>query len=166
MDITSNSRKAWPQEADAGDRGIWRTTIAAASQALDAATRIQQTVSLTVKLQNKVRELREQLRKLHAERDHYRAQLAAAQRELKQARENAPGNAAEASRLRADGEALQMRHRAYKLLVDHYARAGLPIDPVVFSGQRRRVLQHIVYQRRKGVPLAEIGARDISFLLR
>ena len=117
-------------------------------------------------LQNKVRELRAQLHETRTQRDHYRARLEAAQRALRPAREQEQDGAAEASRLRADGESLQMRHRAYKLLIDHYARLGLPIDPVVFSGQRRRVLQHILYQRRKGVPLAEIGASDIAFLLR
>ncbi|AOY98124.1 hypothetical protein BKK81_01540 [Cupriavidus sp. USMAHM13] len=161
-----NTGKGWPHDAETHERGIWRTTIAAASQALDAATRIQQTVGVALKLQNKVRELRAQLHETRTQRDHYRARLEAAQRALRLAREQEQDGAAEASRLRADGESLQMRHRAYKLLIDHYARLGLPIDPVVFSGQRRRVLQHILYQRRKGVPLAEIGAKDIAFLLR
>ncbi len=59
-----------------------------------------------------------------------------------------------------------MRNRAYKLLVEHYARAGIPIDLAVFARQRRQVLQHILFQQRRGVAPAQISVDDIAFLLR
>ncbi|AJG24350.1 hypothetical protein RR42_s2769 [Cupriavidus basilensis] len=61
---------------------------------------------------------------------------------------------------------MQIRRRAYKLLVEHYARIGAPIDQAIFSAQRRRVQQHFQLQRRKGLPITQVSVDDIAFLLR
>ena len=50
--------------------------------------------------------------------------------------------------------------------MQHYARIGMPIEPAVFAEQRSRVQQHILFQRRKGIPVSVITADDIAFLLR
>ncbi|MEM5431910.1 hypothetical protein [Cupriavidus oxalaticus] len=148
----------------AGERGLWKSTMAAAaSQALGAAGKVQQAVTQTLKLQRKIRELRDALHQAEAERDVYRELHARTVDELHQAVDRSP---AEMRRLRAEAEAMQVRHRAYKLLVQHYMRLGSPIDPAVFAEQRSRVQQHILFQRRKGIPVSQIGVDDIAFLLR
>ncbi|MBP0629852.1 hypothetical protein [Cupriavidus sp. AcVe19-1a] len=147
----------------AGERGLWKSTMAAASQALGAAGKMQQAVTQTLKLQRKIRELRDALHHAEAERDVYRELHARTVDELHQAVDRSP---AEIRRLRAEAEAMQVRHRAYKLLVQHYMRIGTPIDPAVFAEQRSRVQQHILFQRRKGIPVSKIGVDDIGFLLR
>ncbi|MFJ4290249.1 hypothetical protein ACIP1U_10735 [Cupriavidus sp. NPDC089707] len=147
----------------AGERGLWKSTMAAASQALGAAGKVQQAVTQTLKLQRKIRELRDALHQAEAERDVYRELHARTVDELHQAVDRSP---AEIRRLRAETEAMQVRHRAYKLLVQHYMRLGAPIDPAFFAEQRSRVQQHILFQRRKGIPVSQIGVDDIAFLLR
>jgi hypothetical protein len=137
--------------------------MAIAGAALESATRVQQAVGLTLKLQQKIRTLREELHKAEAERDIYRDLHARAVTELQQARDTSP---VEWKRQRTEMEALQIRLRAYKLLTAHYARTGAPIVPAVFSVQRRRVQQHFVLQLRKGVPIRQITVDDIAFLLR
>ncbi|MCY1353217.1 hypothetical protein D3C81_766840 [compost metagenome] len=146
-----------------GERGLWKSTMAAASQALGAAGKVQQAVTQTLKLQRKIRELRDALHQAEAERDVYRELHARTVDELHQAVDRSP---AEMRRLRAEAEAMQVRHRAYKLLVQHYMRLGTPIDPALFAEQRSRVQQHILFQRRKGIPVSQIGVDDIAFLLR
>jgi hypothetical protein len=162
MKTLTGAEAGWP-EPEASERGIWKSTMAAASQALGAASRVQQAVGQTLKLQRKIRDLRDELHKMEAERDVYRELHARTVDELHQAVDRSP---AEIKRLRAETEALQIRHRAYKLLVQHYARLGVSIDPTVFSEQRSRVQQHILFQRRKGVPVSQITVDDIAFLLR
>ena len=147
----------------AGERGLWKSTMAAASHALGAAGKVQQAVTQTLKLQRKIRELRDALHQAEAERDVYRELHARTVDELHQAVDRSP---AEIRRLRAEAETMQVRHRAYKLLVQHYMRLGAPIDPAVFAEQRSRVQQHILFQRRKGIPVSQIGVDDIAFLLR
>ena len=69
------------------------------------------------------------------------------------------------SQLHAENEMLRVRHRVYRLLAEHYARVALRLDPETFAGNRDRVLQHILFQRRKGVPPEDIGLSDLAFLL-
>ena len=164
MDTTIKASDGWPSELDAAaDRGLWKSTVAAASQALEAAKGMQAAVGQTLKLQHKITALRDELHRVEAERDMYRDMHARTVDELNHTLDLSP---AEWQRLRADTEMLQIRHRAYKLLVQHYARAGTPIDPAAFSEQRSRVQQHILFQRRKGIPVSVITADDIAFLLR
>lgn len=164
MDTTIKASDGWPPELDAGaDRGLWKSTVAAASQALEAAKGMQAAVGQTLKLQHKIMALRDELHRAEAERDMYRDLHARTVDELNHTLDLSP---AEWQRLRADNETLQIRHRAYKLLVQHYARAGTPIDPATFAEQRSRVQQHILFQRRKGIPVSVITADDIAFLLR
>lgn len=146
----------------AGERGLWKSTMAAASHALGAAGKVQQAVTQALKLQRKIRELRDALHHAEAERDVYRELHARTVDELHQAVDRSP---AEIRRLRASAEVMQVRHRAYKLLVQHYMRLGTPIDPAVFAGQRSRVQQHILFQRRKGVLPDEVRAADVAFLM-
>lgn len=115
-----------------------------------------------LRLQQEVRALREELRKAHAELDRYRGMHARVVVGMRQLEED---NAGEVSRLRAESEMLMVRHRVYKLLAEHYALTALRFDPTVFAEHRDRVLQHILFQRRKGAPLSGIGAADIGFLL-
>jgi hypothetical protein len=153
----------WTQESEDSERSLWKSTIAAASQALGAATRVQQAVGQTLRLQHKIRALRDELHKAEAERDVYRELHARSVEELHRAIDRSP---AEWQRLHGEAESMEIRHRAYKLLVQHYVRAGTPIDQAVFSEQRRRVQQHILFQRRKGIPIRQISVDDIAFLLR
>ncbi|MGT2458152.1 hypothetical protein ACU4GI_35500 [Cupriavidus basilensis] len=163
MKIFSGISNGWAAETEATDGGIWKNTIAAASHALETVALVEHGVGMTLKLQRKVRALRERLRTTQAELDRYRDMHAHAMEALRRTESVVPQDT---SQLRAEGEALQMRHRAYKLLVEHYARAGIPIDLAVFTRQRRRVLQHILFQQRRGVAIAEISVDDIAFLLR
>ncbi|CAG2138380.1 hypothetical protein LMG26411_01550 [Cupriavidus numazuensis] len=163
MDTLSEAGIGWPQESDTAERGIWKSTMAAASQALGAARNVQQAMAQTLKLQQKIRALRDELHHAEAERDVYRELHQRTVDELHQAVDRSP---AEMKRLRAEAETLQIRHRAYKLLVQHYMRIGTPIDPTKFAEQRSRVQQHILFQRRRGIPVARIGVDDIAFLLR
>ncbi|WP_042883597.1 hypothetical protein [Cupriavidus necator] len=163
MDTLIGDDKRWPPEGASSERGLWKSTMAAASHALGAAGRIQQAVTQTLKLQRKVRDLRDELHKAEAERDVYRELHARTVDELHQAIDRSP---AQMKRLRAEAEAMQVRHRAYKLLVQHYMRLGTPIDAAAFAEQRSRVQQHILFQRRKGIPVSQISVDDIAFLLR
>jgi len=164
MDTTIRASDGWPSELDAGaDRGLWKSTVAAANQALEAAKGMQAAVSQSLKLQRKITALRDELHRAEAERDLYRDLHSRTVDELNHTLDLSP---AEWQRLRAENEMLQIRHRAYKLLVQHYARGGITIDPAVFAEQRSRVQQHILFQRRKGIPASVITADDIAFLLR
>jgi hypothetical protein len=60
---------------------------------------------------------------------------------------------------------LLVRHRVYKLLAEHYGTAALRFEPAVFAEHRDRVLEHVLFQRRKGVPVSGIGAAEVAFLL-
>ncbi|CAG2152292.1 hypothetical protein LMG19282_04158 [Cupriavidus campinensis] len=166
MDTTIKAADVWPPELDTGagtDRGLWKSTMAAASQALEAAKGMQAAVGQTLKLQHKIMALRDELHRAEAERDLYRDLHARTLDELNHTLDLSP---AEWQRLRAENETLLIRHRAYKLLVQHYARSGMPVDPAVFAEQRSRVQQHILFQRRKGIPVSVIAVEDIAFLLR
>ncbi|WP_454722130.1 MULTISPECIES: hypothetical protein [Cupriavidus] len=153
----------WPQgDAVPAGPAVWQNTIAAADVALEEASRIQRGVQHNLRLQQEVRALREELRKAHAELDRYRGMHARVVVGMRQLEED---NAGEVSRLRAESEMLMVRHRVYKLLAEHYALTALRFDPAVFAEHRDRVLQHILFQRRKGAPLSGISAADIGFLL-
>lgn len=136
------------------EQGIWNGGMPAASQAL-GASRVQQAVSRTLRLLRKIRLLRDELRKAEAERDVYREQL---QRMIGMSLDDWELS-------RSDAESLQIRHRAYKLMVQHYARTGAAIDPSLFAQQRSAVMQHLVLQRRKGVAIEDISVEGIAFLL-
>ncbi|MBB1635426.1 MULTISPECIES: hypothetical protein [Cupriavidus] len=153
----------WPQvDGQTTGQGLWQNTIAAADVALEEASRIQRGVQHNLKLQQEVRALREELRKAHGELDRYRGMHARVVVGMRQLEED---NAGEISRLRAESEMLMVRHRVYKLLSEHYALTALRFDPATFAEHRDRVLQHILFQRRKGTPVSGIGAADIAFLL-
>ncbi|KDP86413.1 hypothetical protein UB46_20760 [Burkholderiaceae bacterium 16] len=154
---------SWSSDSGSAESGFWKSTMAIASSALEGTGRMQQAVSQSLKLQQKIRTMREELHKAEAERDIYRDLHARTLEELQHAMDTSP---AEWKRLRAETEALQIRRRAYKLLVEHYARIGAPIDQAIFSAQRRRVQQHFQLQRRKGLPITQVSVDDIAFLLR
>ncbi len=163
MKSLSGAIRRWTPDSKANDRGIWKNTIAAASHALETVTLIEHGVGMTLKLQRKIRALRERLRATQNELDRYRDLHARAVQAQRAAEAAAPDDAL---RLKGEKEALQMRHRAYKLLVEHYARTGTPIDAAVFARQRHQVLQHILFQQRRGVAASRISVDDIAFLLR
>ncbi|RAS10409.1 hypothetical protein [Cupriavidus alkaliphilus] len=148
--------------AIAPDANPWQDTIAAADHALEEAARIQRGVQHNLKLMHDVRALREELRKAHAEIDRYRGMHARVLVGMRQLEEE---HASAISRLHADNEMLRVRHRVYRLLGEHYARVALRLDPQTFADDRDRVLEHILFQRRKGVPPEEIGLSDLAFLL-
>lgn len=151
------------EAADAdGTDGVWQNTIAAADHALEEASRIQRGVQQHLKLMQEVRAMREELHKAHAEIDRYRGMHARVVVGMRQMEED---NNAEIGRLRADNEILQVRHRVYKLLAEHYALAGMRLDPATFAEHRDRVLEHVLFQRRKGVPVTQMAAADIAFLI-
>jgi hypothetical protein len=164
---------AWPTtrlgisqgESDPGrepGEGVWQNTIAAADHALEEASRIQRGVQHNLKLMQEVRTLRDELRRAHAEIDRYRGMHARVVVNMRQLEDE---HNAEMSRLQADNEMLLVRHRVYKLLSEHYATGALRFDTAVFAEHRDRVLEHVLFQRRKGTPLAQIGVTDIAFLL-
>lgn len=149
-------------EGGEGGEGIWQNTIAAADHALEEAHRIQRGVQQNLKLMQEMRNLREELRKAHAEIDRYRgmhARVVVSMRQIEEERD------AEIARLQSDNEMLLVRHRVYKLLAEHYATSALRFDPKVFAEHRDRVLEHVLFQRRKGTPVSRITRTDISFLL-
>jgi hypothetical protein len=148
--------------AEAEDSGVWQNTIAAADFALEEANRIHRGVQSNLKLMQEVRALREELRKAHAEADRYRGMHARVVVSMRQLEEE---HAAEVGRLHTENEMLQVRHRVYKLLAEHYGLAALRFDTPTFCEHRDRVLQHVLFQRRKGVALEDIRFRDIAFLL-
>lgn len=153
----------WPQvDGQTMGQGVWQNTIAAADVALEEASRIQRGVQHNMRLQQEVRALREELRKAHGELDRYRGMHARVVVGMRQLEED---NTGEISRLRAESEMLMVRHRVYKLLSEHYALTALRFDPATFAEHRDRVLQHILFQRRKGTSISGIGAADIAFLL-
>ncbi|SOY82101.1 conserved hypothetical protein [Cupriavidus taiwanensis] len=146
----------------APDGNPWQDTIAAADQALEEAARIQRGVQQNLKQLQDLRALREELRKAHAETDRYRGMHARVVVSMRQLEEE---NTGAMSQLHAENEMLRVRHRVYRLLAEHYARVALRLDPETFAGNRDRVLQHILFQRRKGVPPEDIGLSDLAFLL-
>jgi uncharacterized membrane protein YccC len=148
--------------AIAPDANPWQDTIAAADQALEEAARLQRGVQHNLKLMQEVRTLREALRNAHAETDRYRGMHARVVLGMRQLEDE---NTSAMSRLHAENERLQVRHRVYRLLAEHYARVALRLDPDTFAGHRDRVLQHVLFQRRKGVPPEEVGLSDVAFLL-
>ena len=164
---------AWPTtrlghlqgESDPGrdtGEGVWQNTIAAADHALEEASRIQRGVQQNLKLMQEVRTLRDELRRAHAEIDRYRGMHARVVVSMRQLEDE---HSVEMSRLQTDNELLLVRHRVYKLLAEHYATAALRFDPAVFAEHRDRVLEHVLFQRRKGMLLTQIGVADIAFLL-
>ena len=161
--VPPSSATSWSADpAIAPDANPWQDTIALADQALEEAARIQRGVQHNLKLMQDVRALREELRKAHAEIDRYRgmhARVVVGMRQLEEEHTSAM------SRLHADNEMLRVRHRVYRLLAEHYARVALRLDPETFAGDRDRVMQHILFQRRKGVQPEEIGLSDLAFLL-
>ncbi|MBP0632527.1 MULTISPECIES: hypothetical protein [unclassified Cupriavidus] len=144
------------------DATPWQDTIAAADHALEEATRIHRGVQHNLKLIQEVRSLREELRKAHAEIDRYRGMHARVVVGMRQLEDDHTGAM---SRLKADNEMLLVRHRVYKLMAEHYARMALRLDPQTFATHRDRVLQHILFQRRKGVPPDTVSAADVAFLM-
>lgn len=175
MKTDPDAAAAWPAEQfadvvgasdsvprDAADEGVWQNTIAAADHALEEASRIQRGVQQNLKLMQEVRALRDELRRAHTEIDRYRGMHARVVVSMRQLEEE---HGAEMARLQADYEMLLVRHRVYKLLAEHYAMAALRFDPMVFAEHRDRVLEHVLFQRRRGVPVAQMCAADIAFLL-
>ncbi|TPQ31826.1 MULTISPECIES: hypothetical protein [Cupriavidus] len=156
----------WPATrmaaAEADESGVWQNTIAVADYALEEASRIHRGVQSNLKLMQEVRALREELRKAHAEVDRYRGMHARVVVSMRQLEEE---HAAEMGRLQTENEMLLVRHRVYKLLAEHYGTAALRFDTATFCEHRDRVLQHVLFQRRKGVALEEVRSRDIGFLL-
>ncbi|SDO66396.1 hypothetical protein SAMN04488595_101443 [Ralstonia sp. 25mfcol4.1] len=142
--------------------GVWQNTIAAADQALEEATRIQRGVQHNLKVQQELRALREELRRAHAEIDRYRGMHARVVVSMRQLEED---HTTEMTRLQADNEMLLVRHRVYKLLAEHYGTAALRFEPAVFAEHRDRVLEHVLFQRRRGVPVTEISSAEVAFLL-
>ncbi|WP_423197837.1 MULTISPECIES: hypothetical protein [unclassified Cupriavidus] len=145
-----------------GSEGVWQNTIAAADHALEEANRIQRGVQQNLKQMQEMRNLREELRKAHAEVDRYRGMHARVVVGMRQLEEESQ---AEVARLQADNEMLLVRHRVYKLLAEHYATGALHFDLATFAAHRDRVLEHVLFQRRKGTALAQLTTADISFLL-
>lgn len=157
----------WPssQSGDAEfapDTNPWQDTIAAADQALEEATRIQRGVQHNLKLLQEVRSLREELRKAHAEIDRYRGMHARVVVGMRQLEDD---HTAARSRLEVENEMLLVRHRVYKLMAEHYARVALSLDPETFAAHRDRVLQHVLFQRRKGLSPDDIRYADVAFLM-
>ncbi|RZT41548.1 hypothetical protein [Cupriavidus agavae] len=146
----------------AGTDGVWQDTIAAADYALEEASRIQRGVQQNLKLMQEVRALREELRRAHAEIDRFRGMHARVVVGMRQVEED---HRAEVARLHAENEMLLVRHRVYKLLAEHYARSGLRFDPKVFAEHRDRVLEHVLFQRRRGIAVTQIPVAEIEFLL-
>ncbi|WP_432257719.1 hypothetical protein [Cupriavidus sp. TMH.W2] len=162
-DDTVVSTSSASGDADfAPDTNPWQDTIAAADTALEEAARIQRGVQHNLKLMHEVRSLREELRKAHAETDRYRGMHARVVVGMRQLEDE---HASAMSQLHAENEMLLVRHRVYRLMAEHYARVALRLDPDTFAAHRDRVLQHILFQRRKGVPPEEIGLSDLAFLL-
>jgi len=159
MDEGLDRTTVWP---DANAHGAWENTIAAADQALEEAARIQRNVQQTLKLQAELRSLREELAKAHAELDRYRGMHARVVLAMRQMEEE---HASAATQLQADAELLRVRHRVYRLLAEHYALTALGLDAETFAEHRDRVLQHVLFQKRKGQLISEIRAADLAFLL-
>jgi len=164
---------AWPTtrlgdlqgESESGrepGEGVWQNTIAAADHALEEASRIQRGVQHNLKLMQEVRSLRDELRRAHAEIDRFRGMHARVVVSMRQLEDD---HSADMSRLQAENEMLLVRHRVYKLLSEHYATGALRFEPAVFAEHRDRVLEHVLFQRRKGTPVTQIGVADIAFLL-
>ena len=149
-------------EGGEGGEAVWQNTIAAADHALEEASRIQRGVQQNLKLMQEVRALRDELRRAHTEIERYRGMHARGVVGMRQLEEE---HATEMTRLQADNEMLLVRHRVYKLLAEHYGRAALRLEPAVFAEHRDRVLEHVLFQRRKGVPVTQIGSADVAFLL-
>lgn len=147
---------------DAEAPGTWEDTIAVADQALEEAARIQRGVQQTLKLQAELRSLREELDKAHAELDRYRGMHA---RVVRSMRKLEAAHASALSQLEADAERMRVRHRVYRLLAEHYALTALDLDAETFAEHRDRVLQHVLFQKRKGQLISEIRAADLAFLL-
>lgn len=162
MKNNNEPRTAWPHLQSLDQCMGWKDTIAAADLALGEATRIQHGVRANLKLHQQVRELKEELRKAYADLDRYRHTHARAVTNLRQLENE---NADQGSRLEAKIENLQLRHRVYKLMTEHYARTALRLDPATFALHRDRVVQHVLLQKGKGVPIPKIGLGGVGLQL-
>ena len=151
-----------PDQSEESGGGVWQNTIAAADHALEEASRIQRGVQHNLKLMQEVRALREELRRAHTEIDRYRGMHARVVVGMRQLEED---HSAEMARLQADNEMLLVRHRVYKLLAEHYGVSALRLDAAAFAEHRDRVLEHVLFQRRKGVSVTKIAASEVAFLL-
>lgn len=120
-------------------------------------------MALAWRLHEKISALREELHKVQTERDFFRDLHALSLKERRQAEEK---HAEEIQRLQSTGETLELRHRSYKLLVEYYTQAALPFNAATFLEQRRRLLQHLIIQKQKGVSIARVSVDEIAFLFR
>ncbi len=153
MKNNNEPRTTWPLLQGPECTG-WQDTIAAADIALGEATRIQRGVRDNLKLHQQVRELKEQLRKAHADLSRYRQTHARAVTNLRQYERE---SGSQISKLEAEIESLLLRHRIYKLMTEHYGLTALRLDPATLILHRDRVAQHVLFQKGKGVPIPEIS---------
>jgi hypothetical protein len=172
---TNGRDTLWPSERAAGDEwadtagdpggeteGVWQTTIAVADQALEEANRIHRGVQQNLKLMQEVRGLRDELRRAQAELDRYRGMYARAVAGMRQIEGD---SVSEQARVQSEYDLLHVRHRVHKLLGEHYAMTALRLDADTYTEHHERVLQHVLFQRRKGVDISAISAGDVAFLL-
>ncbi|MFJ1260300.1 hypothetical protein [Cupriavidus sp. CuC1] len=158
MNDNIESPAVWQVDGENRQSTGWRDSIITADQAPGEATRIQDGIQCSLKLQREVRALREELKKAQADALRYQglhARVVAATRQL----EN--DHAAETHRLRAEIGQFLVRHRVYKVLSEHYALAALRFSAKTLAEHRDRVLQHVLFHKRKGRPLSEIGAGEV-----
>lgn len=149
----------WPPLHDQVEYTGWQDTIAAADLAIGEATRIQRGVQDNLKLHQQVRQLREELEKAYADLARYCQTHARAVTNLRQLERE---TTTQISTLQAQADSLLLRHRIYKLMTDHYALAALGLDRTTLVTHRNRVAQHVLFQKKKGIPVSEIGLGDVG----
>ncbi|WP_454754660.1 hypothetical protein [Cupriavidus necator] len=66
------------------------------------------------------------------------------------------------SKLGAEIGSLLFRHRIYKLMTEHYALTALRLDLATLILHRDRVVQHVLFQKGRGVPISEIGLGGVG----
>lgn len=152
-----------PVKGKSGSQVVGTNSIVAAAQALEEAVTIQRRVQRSLKLQQEVDALREELRHVQAELHSQQGMHASEMSSLRQLEKH---HAEETARLREEIELWQVRHRIYKVLAEHYALVLLRFSAEKLSEHRDRLFQHIRFNKRRGQRLSEIGAAEIVSMLR
>jgi len=162
MDCDKGLAAAKPMREETGSQMIWTNSILAAYQALEEVITVQRGVQRSLKLQQEVDALRDELKQVQNELRRHKDMHASAVSSLRRLENH---HAVETARLRAEVDSWQVRHRVYKALAEHYGLMLLRFSVEKLAEHRDRVLHHIRFHKRRGQQLSEIGTAEIASML-
>lgn len=162
MNCDKGLAAAEPMREESGSQVVWTNSIMAADRALEEAVTIQRGVERSLKLQQEVDALRDELKLAKNELRCHKDMHARAASSLRQLESH---HALETARLRAEIDSWQVRHRVYKALAEHYGLMLLRFSAEKLAEHRDRVFHHIRFHKRRGRHLTEIGTAEIAPIL-